>query len=408
MPPRADDEQFLKTKFGPLQQLTVLGWDGVSRRDAEDLKSSRMYTVYCSECAKDTELYGDGTFKTTKQGLLNAHLPCGCGQAKNTPEQTALKIDREADKRGFTFHGYSEGWKNNVTKTKLSLECHKCGHKWDKCSVASFLAGGGCPRCQALANGARVKKTDEEMVASLRKSGKFPTNKFWRAPDRNGKQNFFYSDCPVCSADEFVEAGVCSGVFESHSSEIQGGHKPCRCSNQYQWTQEQQEYRVSKIFEGSKYKFIGWKDGYKLSTSKMLVDCPDHDVWESSMNMLHGGSRCPACADYGFNTGKDGYLYILQVKGENTQFTGYGISNIPAIRLRGHRFNFKQLSLEIVEETLVKTTGYVAKEVEKMLKQNFPVTRQEIEGFKTEATYYEDYHNVVKFVNEFVEVPSGG
>ena len=60
-----------KPKFGKDNQLTVVGWSG-------KCSTNIIYLLHCSECAKDTELFGEGYFKSLKSNLTKSQIPCGC------------------------------------------------------------------------------------------------------------------------------------------------------------------------------------------------------------------------------------------------------------------------------------------------------------------------------------------
>ena len=84
------EDDFIGKTFGEEDQITVLGWFG------EKSGSNKKYTVECSVCKKDPELFYDGKFLITKGKLLVGRLPCGCSKAPRwTKEQYEIMIKRE-------------------------------------------------------------------------------------------------------------------------------------------------------------------------------------------------------------------------------------------------------------------------------------------------------------------------
>lgn len=121
-------------------------------------------------------------------------------------------------------------------------------------------------------------------------------------------------------------------------------------------------------------------------------------TWDLTIrNFLCHDRGCPTCASSGFNPNKESVVYVLKINGHN-KFTGYGITNSFEGRFRTHKTSFKQTNSYIEDYFLIPVSGYAAREIEKHIKENFILNRQEIIGFKQESTLYELYDEVVKFV----------
>lgn len=294
---------------------------------------------------------------------------------------------------------------------KLHLLCNTCGYEWTSSRLASFLNHKiRCKKCNDRRTGATRLKSDEVMVGSFFSSGQFPEGtKFWKS-DREtlgGSKSFWFSTCIICSVDKYVQAGVCTGVFESFSGSLQVGNKPCRCSPSYKWTEDQRQLQIEERIREANlpYTFEKWTSVGKGIQSTFLLKCNKHFTTRSISvyNFLSNRSGCYECSGFGPN-GKAADLYVLEVV-DNTGspvFTGYGItSNIDA-RMKTHRRNLSRIDYHIGDSFYSRSTGMIAKSVENLVKLRFKVCSQDVEGFKTEATYGEMYTCVVDFVKEQV------
>lgn len=201
-------------RFGKEQQIEVIGWSGKSGWN-------KRYILKCHICTKDSELHGEGVFRSMKGSLVNGSVPCGCANCHMwNAKQYATLCKRAAEKLGHTFAGFVGEWKGNTTK--ISMVCDTHG-EWATGIIADLInKGKGCPRCMADATGLRSTKPDETMIDSFMASGAFhPDTKFWRSERLNsyGWTTHWYVSCPECG-----EAG------ESQSGDLQQGKRPCACS----------------------------------------------------------------------------------------------------------------------------------------------------------------------------------
>ena len=58
-------------------------------------------------------------------------------------------------------------------------------------------------------------------------------------------------------------------------------------------------------------------------------------MWEAVISSRSGGTGCPLCAEYGFNTAESAWFYLMQRPGEQQ----LGITNVLHDRLRTHERN---------------------------------------------------------------------
>lgn len=122
-------------------------------------------------------------------------------------------------KPGITILGWVGEWKGN--STKLKCRCDKHG-EWSTTPIYRFKKGVGCFKC-ALE---RITTPDEQCVESFMRTGSFKEGTtFVRNKQKRHYGAYPYWDytCPVCSQDEYVKTGVCSGLFTSQTHKLKRG-----------------------------------------------------------------------------------------------------------------------------------------------------------------------------------------
>lgn len=68
-----DEWSLSKPRFGEEGQLEVVGWSGKHR-------NHKYYILKCSTCLQDSELFGQGYFRSIKSNLVKRQIPCGCAR----------------------------------------------------------------------------------------------------------------------------------------------------------------------------------------------------------------------------------------------------------------------------------------------------------------------------------------
>lgn len=258
--------------------------------------------VNCEVCSKDTELF-PSPIKTSERSLFMEKLPCRCSKSyRLNKEQYLILINRKLHERNYELISLPEG--NLKSHTKITLLCKEDGNKWDT-PITALLSDVGCMVCSVrrIANINRI--SDEDNCKRFLATGKFlegtsfvkntiKTNHRW-------EYNYYDMFCPRCSTDEFVENGLCSGVFTGSISSFKNGKIPCRCSKSYRWGQGQREYQLTKLLSADGHKFIGFDDnGYTGCECKPIWVCKNgHYCDTSSISNLLKCARCKHCASYG-------------------------------------------------------------------------------------------------------------
>ena len=213
-----DEWSLSKPRFGEEGQLEVVGWSG--KRG-----TLKYYILKCSKCSQDSELFGEGYFRSLKCHLAAGSVSCGCGKGHCwSKDQFSILCSRKAEELDYTFLGFIGEWNGN--KTKIKMLCEKHG-EWRSGRLGNLInSSRGCPGCQADAIRKASTKTDGMMIASFHKSKAFHIDtKFWRSErlDGQGKARYWHMSCPECGE-----------VGEGFSGCLQKGNRPCACSKQRQ------------------------------------------------------------------------------------------------------------------------------------------------------------------------------
>lgn len=122
------------------EKYTILG---TTKRDI-----NKKVAVYCPICAKDSQLYGNGIFYSSKGNLLSGQICCGCSKnAKLSIEQKIIKLQR-IDTEKYKFISLKDGIVNYL--------CSKHGEC--KSSVSNYIGNRRCAKCQHEKTGDRCRK----------------------------------------------------------------------------------------------------------------------------------------------------------------------------------------------------------------------------------------------------------
>jgi hypothetical protein len=259
-------------RFGSDQQLEVLAV-------VDKVGYTKTYSVRCDICAKDPELFGNGTFKSYRTSIKNNYPPCGCGgRPLWSEDQFKVICKREALKRGFTLEGFFGEYKGNKTKLDLSCELHG---KWNSTDINHFLNGRGCPGCKAVtcaesATGNTHSRMDDDlMIQSFMATGSFhPNTVFTRCdPKTSGRR----------ASDWQVECPDCESTVIARSCNIKLGYKPCNCGS------GKQKYSYINVILDEediiavKYGIaINPEDRLKKQAWKSIYSIKNFGVWEFS------------------------------------------------------------------------------------------------------------------------------
>lgn len=388
------DEVVVGATYGEDNQLEIIDVFNETQLDGTKYRKKRRCRVICHTCKLDEEMWNDGIFNVSIYDIPRGRVPCGCSRSPSYSEaQWNIRIRRKAAQMNCTYLGIAEEWKGGTTH--LKLKCNVDQTTWKSCTAHNLLVGNGCPTCATKSRASSQEMSIEECLEVFKSRSNLPDGtKFWK---KAGKTWEYW--CPVCSVDKYVQAGLCSGIFEIQRTNLTSGILSCRCSKIPRKTKEQREFQIKEEVtrRGCNYVFKGWVDNEFLSRSDIILECAIHGEFYPSVNRFLKGSGCPSCAGYGYQKSKDGSVYVIRVTGSRN-FTGYGISSDVERRLSEHRRCLSKIGAVIEDVKTFECSGEAALNLETALKAKFEHFPQDVDGFKREATYLELYQDVIDFI----------
>ena len=330
---RCNYNDFIGTKFKTEGgELTVLGFNG------RDSRGIAQFTVECSVCSKDKELFRD-PFIMTKGSLQKGGVPCGCSKnIRYSSEQYKIIIKRKLllVNPKLKFDGFVGEFKGK-RDTKLLISYNDTLIDGTP-TIDNVLSGKSLRILNAKYKNTRLKTIDD-IIFKLKQFGFYDDKRqYKRSPDNK----CVLVTCPVCSADEYVKNGLCDGWFSITIQNLLKGLTPCRCG-WFMWTKSQREYQIKKICESENLTFKNIIGDYNKnrSSSKIAWICEHgHECETNMVDFISTGIRCKYCQRedstyYGyypkFSDRKD-YLYLIKINNRNNTFYKIGRSFTPNIR----------------------------------------------------------------------------
>jgi|TARA_A100001518_G_C1227290_1_gene80729 hypothetical protein len=350
--------------------LTVVGYTKNVRKQCR---------CYCSICSEDTELFPDKYFYVNFSALNNGRFPCGCTNYKWNKEQYEVRVKRRCRELGYEFLGF-EGWDNH--KTKINLYNPSTGNIWDTTSINQFLSKKTVDPVEGrMLNKIGSSKEDDYHIELFFKSGSFKDGTIFSRSldkDKGGWYPYWNYKCPVCSKDEYVKAGVCSGIFKGSSTHLKNGKLSCRCAKSYRWSREQREYQILKQLDKCGGKFISWATQDYKNDSMFNWECSEGHLCNTSVDKFLGvGRRCPTCATVNMNFGyyanrvdEVDYLYVYKI--EELPYIKIGRTFNPERRLKENvnrilDYYGEDFSLTLEQTLFTAKHGYVYEKEQELL-----------------------------------------
>lgn len=215
-----DEWSLSKPTFGEEGQITVVGWSGKQR-------TNKYYILKCSKCSQDSELFGEGYFRSPKSSLVRGQIPCGCSKSYKWSEgQYTVRCSRKAKELGYTFLGFAGDWVGY--RTKIRMLCKKHG-EWCTGIVRSLLDNGnGCPACKAEITSDVHREPSDIAIQSFLKTGAFHPETGFRRSERENTQGakvYWLVSCPGCGQTK-----------EAVGTRLKSGWNPCGCAKELRST----------------------------------------------------------------------------------------------------------------------------------------------------------------------------
>lgn len=340
-----------------------------------------------------------GEWNTTNIGNFRNGRGCpACASNKPLTWETELPILEEiAQKKGYQVLGYVGEWKGN--KTKLDLLCH-CGNRWDTTNIHNFKRGGGCPSCKFDSLRKRRIISDDQHIQDFTNTGKFKPGTIFTNTGKRSKSGdiIWMIECPVCSHDEYVQAGICDGKFYSRGNDLKRGKIPCRCGNYYRYTEAQITYKVRKEVESKGCIWVGWISKPSVK-GKFKYWCKDHgEQIGRADNLLSLGQGCPMCAGH-----SQQQLYINIVKDNGIIVAlKFGIAKDSDRRLniQNRRNMFFMERICLYDFSTVQQCKAAERAIKKKLKTGI-LTARELKDGHTETVSVSDLENLQKIITQY-------
>lgn len=252
-----------------------------------------LFSVECSVCSKDTELFPENEMLISKNNLKQGKKPCRCSSGwKPSTYQYKILVKRYSELVGDTV---------KIITDKGVVKIYSEKYRDWEVPVNEYIKGKrGVLETKEIKN-SKLRLPDEIHSDRFLATGAFIKGTyFWRSSrmDTRGYSVYWKYYCPKCSEDEYVQNGLCDGVFEAVGGTLKKGNRSCRCSPNYRWSQSQREHQINKICKNEGLTFIGWDENYKGAFTKFHWICShNHKNITDLSNFLHLNHRCSTCAE---------------------------------------------------------------------------------------------------------------
>ncbi|HBK7931419.1 TPA: hypothetical protein LNI27_003449 [Vibrio cholerae] len=126
-------KEFIGTQF-PTPKGGTLTVVDVSHKQG----NHAVFTLECSVCSLDKELWPHGSIKSLKGNLEKGQVSCGCSNIpKWTQSQYEILINRKCEEKGYIFQGFVGEWEGNLTYLRLYNSVN--GNTWESTNISSFI-----------------------------------------------------------------------------------------------------------------------------------------------------------------------------------------------------------------------------------------------------------------------------
>lgn len=278
----------------------------------------KSYRLACSKCSEDSELFPEIIMHRT--GTKNRTTSCACSnKVIYSEDQQKTRCSRRAVELGVDFLGFANGFERGRTQVVSFCKEHDCRNSTD---IGTFFLRQNCCPKKSHEESLRTRLVaDEDFSQRMIASGRFTEGTEFRRVDLS---SYWEVHCPVCKVDEYALSGI-NSVWTAIGSSISLGRVQCRCSSRHCWTKD--EYR--KRLEIAGVNFSRWDGDYAGNAHKdrFISACDKHGERSVSISAALNGRSCPGCAETGFDTSKDGFIYCL--RSEDGAFVKVGITHIP-------------------------------------------------------------------------------
>ena len=325
------------------------------------------YVLTCSICSIDTEVFPKGSIETSSDSVKNHSCVCGCGTTYRWDErQYRIRIVRRCKELNYEFLGFVGKYENY--KTKLKLYNPSTSNFWDSTSIQTFLLNNVKDPLLGLENSIQAcSKPDEYFIKNFISTGRFLEGTVFSKIEA-GRWSYI---CPKCSFDDFVQGGVCTGVFESSQGHLSNGKLSCRC-DRYKSTPEQVTYLIKKKLKEVGGTFLSWVGKVRSKRNGQFEwYCSEGHYNKSNVTYFLKSGNCKTCCANGYKNHLPAYLYLVLWMSVDKSYSciKYGITNISTQA----RITRQKLRSDLIPTLLYEfyhEDGVLVENCEKMLKSD--------------------------------------
>lgn len=161
--------------------------------------------------------------------------------------------------------------------------------------------------------------------------------------------------------------------------------------------------RCKEICDEVGYDVIGFPSGYKNARSIFEYKCSKHGTQNVRYaSFVNKGTRCPHCAEYGYNPIKSGSFYIVKWSKDDHSFIKFGKTNQEVLSRIKTQAGKTDYNYEIILQFTWKD-GHIAQDIEKAIKfskmfETKVVSKIDFADGYTETINSEELDNVCTYV----------
>lgn len=305
------EEEFLKYTTLTPKNYTLK----VLKRTERKSGGRFLYEVYCEHCSNDQELHPE--ILITKNNLIKGAIPCSCSSPRYSKKQYLILLSRYCNSYNFTYNLQDIVIKST---SKVFLFCKEHQYRWST-DVSTILKGK--TSCKLCNNSELKRKNLQELEYDLKKDGILNPEDFLtrnlEKVDSKGQKSYLNLHCATCEKDTYSKLVGCPVIFPTLPYSLRCGHKPCRCSPNYCWTDVERLHQVKIACVNFGGKFVKTLETGMHSYSKIVCECSQQHLFTKTINeLINNNSWCKRCAIdnnyYGFYPDRSGevdFLYLI-------------------------------------------------------------------------------------------------
>lgn len=358
-----------------------------------------LYLVECNVCSSDKELFPDNLLLRSKASILKGSYGCGCCRPKWTEGQYRVLVKRICESANYTFLGWNGEYIGN--KTKLLLKSNVTDFEWGSTDINKLLIGRRSPEDKSIKAKENATKADIVLIEKLMSTGMFLDGTIFC---RSKKRNEWLYRCPRCSKDEYVSAGICTGIFTTNSAVTGKTSLSCRCSLAKRYSMDEKIFKISSLMREGEY-FLSLNSETTRQTFNWVCS-EGHEVSTSIDDFIYGGNRCKECSKTGFSELKTALLYLVKLEYQGEYYIKYGITNRSNVSDRIAEQTKGKVTKYEIKHTFYFSTGKIALTIENTIKNIFKgisgISREGVvSGYTETLPYSEDtMKKLITIINE--------